>query len=124
MLVVVLAGTVGFLVAVATGAELSFGLVFFGVGVLYWWFSILYQLFYEVTLHEDGEVEFKSVLRTRRVRATDIEAIVPRWGGVDLYTMTVRTTHGKLHMIRGMSNMFDFGTRLRELNPTVDLRRF
>jgi hypothetical protein len=69
-------------------------------------------------------VELKSVLRRREVQAADIEAVVPRWNGLDLYTMTVKTRHGNLHMIRAMSNMFDFGTRLRELNPKIDLSRF
>ena len=125
MAVVIIGGTIGFFVPLATGARLDFWLIFYGLGVVYWWYSVLYELFYEITLYDDETVEFRSMLRTRRVRAQDIEAIVPRWGGIDLYTMSVRTKTGKkLNMIRAMSNMFEFGTRLKQLNPTIDLTRF
>ena len=121
---IVVLGTIGFFLALATGEGSTWALVLFGVGVAYWWFSVLYQLFYEITLYDDGLVELKSVLRRRELRAADIEAIEPRWNGLDLYTMSIKTQQGTLHMMRAMSNMFDFGTRLRELNPSVDLSRF
>ena len=124
MAAVVIGGTIGLIVPVVTGASWNFWLIFYAVGVVYWWYGVLYELFYEITLYDDGVVEFKSVLRTRRVQATEIEAIVPRWKGIDLYTMIVKTKSGKLNMIRAMSNMFYFGTRLREINPSIDLSRF
>jgi hypothetical protein len=121
---IVVVGTIGFCVALATGEGSTLTLTLFGLGVAYWWFSVLYQLFYEITLFDDGLIELKSVFRRREVKAADIDAIEPRWNGLDLYTMSIKTRHGNLHMIRAMSNMFELGTRLRELNPNVDLSRF
>ena len=92
--------------------------------VLAWfWFVLLYLMSFELRLFDDGRLECRSVLRRRRLRVTDIKSIGP-WLPFDTVTFAIRTSSGNAYVPRQMTNMFDFATVLRDMNPAIDLSRF
>ena len=90
-------------------------LVIFGA-YLVW---ILY-LPYQITLSQDGAVEFISVLQRRTVRAEEIRSIKPE--GSKFGFFTVRTDRGKIRILAQFDGFSDFLTRLKALHPGVELR--
>jgi hypothetical protein len=90
-------------------------LVIFGV-YLVW---ILY-LPYQITLSQDGAVEFISVLKRRSVRAAEIRSIKPE--GSKFGFLTVRTDRSKIRILAQFDGFHDFLTRLKALHPGVELK--
>jgi hypothetical protein len=67
----------------------------------------------DVTVYDDGTLEFRSPLRTRTIRAQRITSITFDEGEVEL-----RHDRGKISMVP--TNDFDeFLARLHELNPAI-----
>jgi hypothetical protein len=70
---------------------------------------------YEVTVSDDGTLEFRSLLRTRTIRAQRIVSITLDEGDVEL-----RHDRGKIGMVP-TDNFDEFLRQLLELNPAIEL---
>ena len=73
-------------------------------------------LVFEVTLADDGDCEFRSVVRRRRIRAQRVTAI--RGDEDSIY---VHHDHGKVHMLEP-ADFDDLVSRLLALNPAIELK--
>jgi uncharacterized protein (DUF58 family) len=77
--------------------------------------QLAWSISYEVTLSDDGECEFHSLLRRRRVRVPQIKSI-----SSDEDDVYIRHDHGKVHLV-GVADFKDLLVRLVELNPAIDV---
>ncbi len=75
---------------------------------------------YKIMFHQDGTVEFTSVLRCRRVPAREIVSIKPE--GTAYGFLVVRTLSSKIRLLAQFDGFHDFLIRLKALNPAVELR--
>ena len=92
-------------------------------GVLGWlWYVPLRFISYEVTILPDGRVQFRSVLRTWSVPGSRIRTVAPMFGGLDPYTVSVRTDAGNARILRMMDGFSEMIARFRELNPDLRTR--
>jgi len=101
-----------------TGPPWFVGFLFLAIlgGNALWILSIPHK----ITLHRDGMVEFTSVLRSRTVPVRDIKSIKPE--GTTAGSLVVRTESSKIRLFAQFDGFHDFLTRLKAVNPTVELR--
>ncbi len=100
------------------GPPPAIGLIFLGgFGFYLYW---LLRLPYQITLSEDGKVEFIGVLRRWTLRAQEIQSIKPK--GTMYAFLVVRTDQGSFKLFNQFDGFHDFLTRLESLNPTLELR--
>ena len=93
------------------------GLAFFG-----WLFYVrLPKMPTEITISEDGWVNFQSRNGTTRVQAADIRSIGRSFG-----RRTLRVVHagGQLQMPNRYKKLLDFLFTMKGLNPAIDIRGF
>ena len=97
--------------------QLSFAAAFwtFSLAGIVWSFGAL-DASYELTLHEDGTCEFRSLLRRKRVRASSIVSVE-----LDDDMTIVRHHGGRLHLLEP-DDFSDFLARLHRLSPGLDVR--
>jgi hypothetical protein len=76
---------------------------------------------YDVRLTEGGELEFKSALRTVRVRAQDLRFVRSAMSGLDPYTVIFSNRTGSDRTPRQMHGFSDLVSQLTALNPTLVL---
>jgi hypothetical protein len=75
---------------------------------------------HKIMFHQDGTIEFISVLRRRSVLARDVVSIKPE--GTAYGFLVVRTARSKIRLLAQFDGFHDFLTRLKAINPTVELR--
>ena len=75
---------------------------------------------HKIILHQDGRIDFTSVLRKRTVSARDVLSIKPE--GTTFGYMVLRTDQAKIRLIAQFDGFHDFLTQLKALNPAVELR--
>ena len=75
---------------------------------------------HKIMLHQDGTVEFTSVLRSRRIPVREIVSIKPE--GTTYGFLVVRTESSKIKLLAQFNGFHDFLTRLKAVNPLVELR--
>lgn len=75
----------------------------------------------EITLAEDGWVEFRGRRGTRRVQVADLRTITP---GVGRMAVKVRHAGGKLRMPNRFRGFYDFLATVKQINPSVAIKGF
>src|SRR4051812_9895222 len=75
----------------------------------------------EITLAEDGWVEFRGRRGTRRVRAADIRSIAQ---GVGRGTVRVRHVGGRIRMANRFRGFYDFLGSVKAINPAIAIKGF
>jgi hypothetical protein len=78
------------------------------------------RLPHKIMFHQDGTIELISVLTRRSVLARDVVSIKPE--GTTSGFMVVRTARSKFRLYAQFDGFHDFLTRLKAVNPTVELR--
>jgi hypothetical protein len=100
--------------------------VFFAVfwlAILAWfWFVALVFISYEIRLFPNGEVEFKSVLRSIRVNVGDVTYVGPAFGGWDMNTLVFKFSTGSARVARSMNGFHSMLNQLLARNPDIQLR--
>lgn len=92
-------------------------------GILGWfWFNVV-STPYRALLYSDGRLELQTLARRKTVHALEIKRI--RGGGLAMgYTgAVIEHTNGKIWLRTSFVNFFDFLTRLKELNPAIEIVR-
>ena len=89
------------------------------LAILGWfWFNIL-RTPYEARISPDGLVQFRGLARRVVVTAAEIRQIRGiAWG----YGMTIEHSRGRIWLRVGFTENFEFLTRIRQLNPAVEIR--
>src|SRR6266542_1477147 len=89
------------------------------LAILGWfWFNIL-RTPYEARVSPDGLVRFRGLARRVVVAAAEIRQI----RGLALgYGMRIEHTRGRIWLRMGFTENFEFLTRIRQLNPSVEIR--
>ena len=97
---------------------LPVALLFVGVLVVnaVWMLSIPHRMI----LHQDGTIEFISVLRQRVVRAAEIDSIKPE--GTTYGFVILRAGRAKVRLLTQFDGFHDFLARLKAMNPGIELR--
>ena len=95
-----------------------FGIVWLGI-VGWYWFWVL-SMPHTITVSESGNVEFISVIRTRRTTFRDIKSIKPYSSQFGF--LIVRTGGGKIRILNQFDGFHDFILRLKTASPAVELR--
>jgi hypothetical protein len=122
---VILTGLAGFLyvMAVTHPTPLAMRLLLLAAIALFGW------LFYvrfpkmptEITVTDDGWVNFQSQRGTTRVQAADIQSIGRSFGR---RTLRVQHSAGQLRLPNRFRKSFDFLLTMKGLNPAIDIRGF
>jgi len=73
-----------------------------------------------IIVSESGQVVFKSALRMRRTTFREINSIKPY--GAQIGFFQIQTNTGKIRLINQVDGFHDFVSRLKEANPTVELK--
>lgn len=73
-----------------------------------------------IELHEDGRVVFHAPFRTLEIHASEVTSIKP--GGNNIGFLVLKHSGGKLHLLNQFDDFHDFLTRLKQSNPSVELR--
>ncbi len=90
-------------------------------GVLLAWYQLLGMPF-EISISHDGVVCFRALFKLTLVPVRDIEAI-RAWGNVlGGSILRVRHKQGSLKIMYNMAGLADFVGRVKDSNPTVDVR--
>ena len=113
-----------FLVAVlATGERDAPPLLFSAavLAVMVWNCYVgLVMIAYEIQLDQSGHLEFRSILRRRRMHTADLVSITANWA--DPYTLVFRSRTSATRTVRMMDGMHDLIQEVRSINPDVELR--
>ena len=116
-LVMTVAFTV-FAIAYSFSPDREGPIVLFYVTLAWFWLNILLNPF-RVRLWPNGEIEFRALARRPRVNARDVTQ-------VRVYSMSLGMVFvhrgGKIWVRAALKNFFDLLTRLRELNPQLEIR--
>jgi hypothetical protein len=120
---IVLTGVAGFLYvfAVTHPTPLAFRLILLGAIALFGWlfYVRLPKVPTEITITEDGWVNFRSRRGTTRVQATDIRAIARSFGR---RTLKVEHAGGQVRLPNRFGRLLDLLLTLKGLNPSIDIR--
>jgi hypothetical protein len=119
--VVALLTLIGFLGVLPDAARNPDNRVFDAIwlAILGWfWFNIL-RTPLEARISPDGLVQFRGLARRVVVAAAEIRQIRGIAGG---YGMRIEHTRGRIWLRMGFTENFEFLTRIRQLNPSVEIR--
>jgi hypothetical protein len=83
-----------------------------------WW--VVLTLPHEIRLSEDGRIAFVSVLRTVTVGVPDLLSIRPIAFSTGFYT--IRHRGGRLRVLLQFDGFHDFLTRVKGMNPSLQVR--
>lgn len=94
------------------------------LGVLTWnWYVVLYLHAFEVRLDTDGELQFRSALRTRAVNVSDLVLIRPQHADPQRITIVFKTTSQTIRVFGHMDGLARLLEALRRMNPAIEVRR-
>jgi len=112
-----------YIVAVTHPTPLAFRLLLLaGMALFGWLFYVrLPKMPTEITVTDDGWVNFQSSRGTTRVQAADIQSIGPSLGR---RTLRVQYSGGQVRLPNRFRRSFDFLLTVKGLNPAVDIRGF
>ena len=83
------------------------------------WYSIL-SIPHRIEISESGEVEFRSLLRRRRMTSLEIVSIKPEASSFGF--LVVRGSRRKIRLLNQFDGFHDFLINLKASNPTIVLR--
>lgn len=120
---IALTGVAGFLYvfAVTHPTPLAFRLILLAAIALFGWlfYVRLPRMATEITITEDGRVNFRSRRGTTTVQATDIRAIARSFGR---RTLKVEYAGGHVRLPNRFRRLLDLLLTLKGLNPSLDIR--
>jgi hypothetical protein len=74
---------------------------------------------FEIKIHDDNMIEFRSVLRTTTISPVDIKSVRAKpWA---LGFVDVVHQKGRVHLLSQMDGFHDFISTIKSLNPTVKI---
>jgi hypothetical protein len=95
------------------------------LGVVVWIFTVTYLWYvtgvlisYEVTI-QNGTLECRGMFRRKSVAVDAVTSIKSAVFGLDPYTVVIRTTMGRVFVLRQMHHFHEMLTRLKQLNPEI-----
>jgi hypothetical protein len=94
------------------------GLVFFSVSCRFWY--LIGSTPYKIAVLETAEIEFISVIRTKRLLFTDIESVKPDRGHFGFLIIRHRT--GKIKLVNQFDGFHEFVLKLKAKNPSAEIR--
>lgn len=100
------------------GPPLISGLFWLAVGGGYWFWLLSFP--HTISVSSDGMIEFMSYLRRRTVQACDVKSVEPEWTANGF--LIVRTDHRAVTLFAQFDGFHDFLTKLKAINPRVELR--
>jgi hypothetical protein len=74
---------------------------------------------FEIKIHDDNMIEFRSVLRTTTISPVDIKPV--RAKPCALGFVDVVHQKGRVHLLSQMDGFHDFISTIKSLNPTVKI---
>jgi hypothetical protein len=84
------------------------------------WSLFLVLIFpHEIVLHNDGTIDFKSVIRTVQMHATEIVSVKPTNGTVGFLIVKGKKN---IRLIAQFDNFHEFVLKLKQYNPSVIIR--
>ncbi len=92
----------------------------FWLGIVGWYWYWVLSIPHTIGVSESGNVEFISVIGTRRTTLRDIKSIKPYSSQFGF--LIVKTVSGKIRLLNQFDGFHDFILRLKTANPTVELR--
>jgi hypothetical protein len=95
------------------------GVFFLAVAGFNAYFYVL-RIPHRIEVTGDGQIEFISMVRRKRVAAREIRSIRPAGG--QLGFLVVRTDQGKIHILNQFDGFHEFLAWLKTNNPSVELR--
>lgn len=120
---IALTSVAGFLYvfAVTHPTPLAFRLILLAAIALFGWlfYVRLPRMATEITITEDGRVNFRSRRGTTTVQATDIRAIARSFGR---RTLKVEYAGGQVRLPNRFRRLLDLLLTLKGLNPSLDIR--
>jgi hypothetical protein len=75
---------------------------------------------YRIDVTDDGQVEFISMVRTKRVAVREIRSITPYAGQFGF--LSIMTDQGKIRIVNQFDGFHEFLAWLKTKNPSVELR--
>ncbi len=95
-----------------------FGVLLLGISgwIWYWILSIPHK----IAVYENGQIEFVSFLRSKRIAPLEIELIKPE--ATQFGFLIVKTSRGKIRLLNQFDGFHDFIAYLKAHNPSVQLR--
>jgi hypothetical protein len=100
------------------GPPLIFGVFWLAGGGGYWLWLLSFP--HTISLSSNGMIEFKSILRRRSVQAFDVKSVKPEWYAYGF--LLVRTDQRTITLFAQFDGFHEFLTKLKALNPRVELR--
>ena len=95
-----------------------FGIFWLAIVGWYWYWVL--SMPHTIGVSKAGNVEFISVIRTRRTTLREIESIKPYSSQFGF--LIVKTGSGKIRLLSQFDGFHDFILRLKTANPAVELR--
>ncbi len=95
---------------------IGFFFLFGAVGFFYFVSSTPYK----IRVSGSFEIEFISLIRTRRVTSVDIISIKPY--GSQFGFLSIKTNQGKIKIANQFDGFHEFITNLKSVNPSIELR--
>jgi hypothetical protein len=122
---VILTGLAGFLyiMAVTHPTPLALRLLLLAAIALFGWlFYVRFpKMATEITINDDGWVDFQSRKGTTRVQAADIQSIARNFGRRSL---SVQHVGGEVKLPNRFRKTLDFLFTMKGLNPAIDIKGF
>ena len=102
----------------------DFGPIFIiGIWMLFitgfFWYGVLATP-HKITMAPDGSITFISVLRRKKVNASEIFSIKPELGYMGM--LFVRSSRSKVRLLNQFDEFHEFIAKLKSMNPTVTIR--
>lgn len=105
---------------ITTGANAPPAFIGFIPLALLGWNLVWFLRFpYEIALHNDGSIDFNSVIRKVRMHATEIQSIKPANG---TFGFLVVTGKKNVRLLAQFDDFHEFVSKLKQYNPSVITR--
>ena len=109
----------GFIFSGANGLPWFFG--FFFIAIVAWNFYYIFSFPYRITVSGTGEISFIGVLKSRQLTTSEIKSITPdprQFFGF----LIIKTENTKIKILNQFDGFHEFIQKLKESNPSIELR--
>lgn len=100
------------------GPPVFFDVLWIGM-VSFLWYMVL-SLPHRIEVAENGEINFVSLIRQKRVKPYEIVSIKPEASQFGF--LAVKYGGGKIRLLNQFDGFHEFITNLKAINPTIELR--
>jgi len=92
----------------------------FWLAMIGWLGYLILSVPHRIEVSENGDVEFRSLLRQRRMTSLEIVSIKPEASSFGF--LVVRGSRRKIRLLNQFDGFHDFLVNLKVTNPTIELR--